>query len=461
MATFTESLRGIRGSKQSRGRRNKKATFPEEVRETNLGRASSRSRFSKIKERQARLSGRPLTLTEAAAPYEALAETAASRLATGKGLELEEQKIATQASQFGQTLAQTKSEEARRSEEFDLKQILERERLAEMKRAEKARLREMTADREAQMAAAESAGTRETWATAIGTGYGVYTIGKDLGWWGVDTAAETAAAAAARAAEAAAAAAARAAEAGAYGGIGGATEIVTPTTPSSSYSPGLGVTMPGVGAGVGGLGLASSWEPAGAAAGAYGGIGGSPGLGVTTTDPAAGQIAAGGQPVGTYLGYGMTAYAGYSFGQSAKEQYEAGEISRTASRVKSVMYGATWGTMASPGIGTIFGAAAGLLGSCIIVSSCTDPDSHEVNITREFRDKHLDPITLKGYYELAGYIVPLIKTSEQFKQYIKETLVDRLVDFGEWFMGYKGKLKYYDSEVVTRNFLTTCYLIGV
>ena len=97
---------------------------------------------------------------------------------------------------------------------------------------------------------------------------------------------------------------------------------------------------------------------------------------------------------------------------------------------------------------------------CIIVSSCTDPNSYEVNITREFRDNHLDPITLKGYYELAKHIVPLINKSEQFKRYIKETLVDRLIDFGEWVMGYKDRLRFKDSETVTRNFLNTCYLMG-
>jgi len=146
-------------------------------------RGSSLSRFSRIKEREARLSGRPLTLSEAAAPYEALAETAASRLAAGKGLELQEQEISNQASQFGQTLAQRQSEEARRSKEFDLQQILERERLAELKRSEEARIGEWEATREAQMAAAESAGTRESWSTAITGARAVYDIGASLGWW--------------------------------------------------------------------------------------------------------------------------------------------------------------------------------------------------------------------------------------------------------------------------------------
>ena len=108
----------------------------------------------------------------------------------------------------------------------------------------------------------------------------------------------------------------------------------------------------------------------------------------------------------------------------------------------------------------VVGDVAGAIG-CIIVTSCTDPDSYEVNITREFRDKHLDPVTLKGYYELAARIVPLIQTSEQFKRQVKETLVDRLIDFGEWFMGYKTRLKFNDSEIVTNNFLNTCYLMGV
>jgi len=202
-----------------------------------------------------------------------------------------------------------------------------------------------------------------------------------------------------------------------------------------------------------------------AAGGAYGS--GSLGYGGVALGSSGGATTAAATPWGAYAGYAGIGAGGYMAGRSAKEQYEAGEISRTASRVKSTMSGATAGAIAGsfiPGPGNLIGAGigalGGILGSCIIVSSCTDPDSYEVNITREFRDNYLDPITLKGYYELARHIVPLINKSEQFKRYIKETLVDRLIDFGEWVMGYKDRLRFKDSETVTRNFLNTCYLMG-
>ena len=51
--------------------------------------------------------------------------------------------------------------------------------------------------------------------------------------------------------------------------------------------------------------------------------------------------------------------------------------------------------------------------------------------------------------------------SEKFKRFIKESLVNRLIDYGEWFMGYKDKMKFEDSVVVTHDFLNICYLMGV
>ena len=218
-----------------------------------------------------------------------------------------------------------------------------------------------------------------------------------------------------------------------------------PATPS--FTPGYAA------GGYGTVGLTGGAGGTGYAAGGYG-----------TVSALEGGAGVG---LGTYAGYAGIGVGGYMGGKSAKEQYEAGEISRKGSRAKSVMSGATAGAIAGsviPGIGTgigaVVGGISGLIGSCIIVSSCTDPDSYEVNITREFRDKHLDPVTLKGYYRLASCIVPLIKASEQFKRYIKETLVNRLIDYGEWFMGYKTRLKFNDSEYVARNFLNTCYLMG-
>jgi hypothetical protein len=73
----------------------------------------------------------------------------------------------------------------------------------------------------------------------------------------------------------------------------------------------------------------------------------------------------------------------------------------------------------------------------------------------------MGPITLHGYYKLASVVVPLIKKYPWFKRLTKKILVDRLVDYGEWFMGYKPKMKYRTSRIVTQNFLTLCYSIGL
>jgi len=197
-----------------------------------------------------------------------------------------------------------------------------------------------------------------------------------------------------------------------------------------------------------GMPAPSMYQAAGAGAGAITGSGGMALAGShlptpVTTGVGTG-VSTGGLPTAVYA---APFAAGYSFIAGKHMEREGSPIYKAAKYVSKV-----------PIVGEILGKIIG--GSCIIVSSCTDPNSYEVNITREFRDNHLDPITLKGYYELASHIVPLIKQSEQFKQYIKETLVNRLIDFGEWFMGYKDRLRFKDSETVTRNFLNTCYLMG-
>lgn len=97
---------------------------------------------------------------------------------------------------------------------------------------------------------------------------------------------------------------------------------------------------------------------------------------------------------------------------------------------------------------------------CIIISSCTSPDSYEVNIAREYRDKFMNFEVLTGYYSLCIYIVPLIQKYPLFKRVIKKILVDRLVDYGECCLGYKEKRKYLTSYLVKASFLGLCRIIG-
>jgi hypothetical protein len=101
-------------------------------------------------ERRARLSGRPQTSVEAAAPYVAMAETASERNARAKALSLQESAQAQENTQFGEKLAAQK-------EEFAQTQQLEQERLAEQKRAEEARMSLANAQYQSELEAARRA----------------------------------------------------------------------------------------------------------------------------------------------------------------------------------------------------------------------------------------------------------------------------------------------------------------
>ena len=133
-----------------------------------------------------------------------------------------------------------------------------------------------------------------------------------------------------------------------------------------------------------------------------------------------------------------------------------------------------------PGVGTLVGAAIGsaigpaayeidpfkaisppnVLSKCIIISSCTSPNSNEVQIAREYRDKFMTEEMLTGYYFLCGLFVPFILKYKPIKMIFKKLLVDRLIDYGEWRMDYRKKRKYLTSALVTRVFLSSCYALG-
>lgn len=142
-------------------------------------RASSVNRLANIKDRQAKRRGRPLTLAEQSAPYQALAESAASRLATGRQLEQQQEKIDTQKEQFGETLGFQREQAAEEAK-------LERERLAEMKRQSEASLRLQREQMEAQMDAAARAREADKRAqtmqmATLGVGLGMAALSSDWG----------------------------------------------------------------------------------------------------------------------------------------------------------------------------------------------------------------------------------------------------------------------------------------
>jgi len=97
---------------------------------------------------------------------------------------------------------------------------------------------------------------------------------------------------------------------------------------------------------------------------------------------------------------------------------------------------------------------------CIIVTACTDRHSPEVEIAREYRDKFLDADQLRGYYQIAEKIVPLIESNGTIKRLVKKWLVDRLVDYGAVVLGKKEKTLLRSSWIVSRAFLSLIRTVG-
>lgn len=149
----------------------------------------------------------------------------------------------------------------------------------------------------------------------------------------------------------------------------------------------------------------------------------------------------------------------------ARERMETERKKATGATVGTVIGGSVgyyYGGWLGAGIGAGIGGSVGgtIGGGCIIISSCTSPDSYEVNIAREFRDKYLDIQTLAGYYILCLHVVPYIKKHSLLKKLIKKVLVDRLVDYGEWRLHKKPKRELRTSWFVKNKFLGLCKYIG-
>jgi hypothetical protein len=128
--------------------------------------------------------------------------------------------------------------------------------------------------------------------------------------------------------------------------------------------------------------------------------------------------------------------------------------------------GAMMGTAAGPvgmAVGAAVGAVVGLVSGksgCIIVTACTDSNSYEVNVARQYRDKFLDRDQLRGYYALAERIVPILEKNARIKSQVKSRLVDRLIDYGEWKLDLKKKKPLIASVIVSKAFLGLCKTVG-
>lgn len=164
------------------------------------------------------------------------------------------------------------------------------------------------------------------------------------------------------------------------------------------------------------------------------------------------------------LGHNMTGGL-VSHAQTAKEVGSA-TAGGVAGALSGALSGAASTSWSGPGaiVGGVVGAIAGLFGAkvkgCIIISACCGTDSYEVQVARKFRDNHMDEEQLTGYYTLCIFLVPFIQRHGWFRKLVKRAIVDRLVDYGEAFMGMKGHRRYVTSKAVTGAFLGLCRHVG-
>jgi hypothetical protein len=94
---------------------------------------------------------------------------------------------------------------------------------------------------------------------------------------------------------------------------------------------------------------------------------------------------------------------------------------------------------------------------CIIVTACTDRNSPEVELTREYRDRFLTPDQLRGYYMIAETILPYVK---KHKTFVKRILVDNLIEYGRYALDKTSDRPSIASRIITRTFLCLCKLVG-
>ena len=126
--------------------------------------------------------------------------------------------------------------------------------------------------------------------------------------------------------------------------------------------------------------------------------------------------------------------------------------------------GAAIGGLPGAVIGGVIGAAVGGIEEifgCIIITACTNRNSYEVNICRQYRDKYMTMEHLRGYYALAEQIVPYLKEHEKARRWTKKHLVDHLVDYIEYRLGFKETRPTIVSYIVFKGFMGLCKTIGL
>lgn len=159
----------------------------------------------------------------------------------------------------------------------------------------------------------------------------------------------------------------------------------------------------------------------------------------------------------------------YENSRTMKAQERTAKVAQSQKQKSSAVTGGMVGGYLAAGtavggpIGAVLGAAVGfLIGDCIIITACTSRDAYEVNIARMYRDNNMNIHELLGYYALAYYIVPIIERFKPVKMLTKKLLVDSLVDYGEWHMSLKPKMKHpIMSKLISVMFLKLCENYGL
>jgi hypothetical protein len=108
-------------------------------------------------------------------------------------------------------------------------------------------------------------------------------------------------------------------------------------------------------------------------------------------------------------------------------------------------------------------------GCCIIVTVCSNPtmkyvegkgrNSYAVNVTRKYRDTLMPLTQLRGYYILAEILVPKMLESERWMQWAKRNIVDNVVPFCEWKIGF-AKRPPLKTIIKAKAFLGICSMVG-
>jgi hypothetical protein len=122
------------------------------------------------------------------------------------------------------------------------------------------------------------------------------------------------------------------------------------------------------------------------------------------------------------------------------------------------------GSGSGTGGGGAAGATTGMMGMtgagyCIIVSTCTDMDSEQVNMARWYRDSFLDKETLRGYYMLSELVVPVLLQHDNYKKSVKNYFVDSMMEYFEYLFGIRPICSDMAKQE-TIEFLNVCYEIG-